>query len=136
MINQIFSRERAHKRARERERTRKGLQYYCWFINPPTYIPADEHGSGELLLSSVVYSYVERARVYVFGYVHVHVHVHVHVRKRQFYPLDSTKSHFYDELPLKDASCLPFTSCYTWAESTKVSRDNHMDAPLVFGAAS
>ena len=42
-------------RARERERTRKGLQYYCWFIHPRTYISADEHESGELLLTSVVY---------------------------------------------------------------------------------
>ncbi len=46
------------------------------FTHVPTYIPADEHQSGELLLSSVVYSYVERARVYVFGYVHEQVHVH------------------------------------------------------------
>jgi hypothetical protein len=42
-------------RARARERTRKGLQYYCWFIHPRTYISADEHESGELLLASVVY---------------------------------------------------------------------------------
>jgi hypothetical protein len=42
-------------RARARERTRKGLQYYCWFIHPRTYISADEHESGELLLTSVVY---------------------------------------------------------------------------------
>ncbi len=54
------------------------------FTHVPTYIPADEHQSGELLLSSVVYSDVERARVHVFGYVHV--------RKGQFYPLHSTKS--------------------------------------------
>jgi hypothetical protein len=48
-------RARARARERERERTRKGLQYYCWFIHPRTYISADEHESGELLLTSLVY---------------------------------------------------------------------------------
>ena len=48
-------RARARARERERERTRKGLQYYCWFIHPRTYISTDEHESGELLLTSVVY---------------------------------------------------------------------------------
>jgi hypothetical protein len=52
------------------------------FTHVPTYIPADEHQSGELVLTSVVYSYVERARVHVFGYVHVHDLVHEQVQEQ------------------------------------------------------
>ncbi len=61
------------------------------FTHVPTYIPADEHQSGELLLSSVVYSYVERARVHVFGYVHVLVHEQVQVQVHG--PISSKSTH-------------------------------------------